>query len=166
MAKRGKSDGSTRPTSPDASLARGSKDDVVAYRRGLGKEIAGYLRDDAGMYQEYAAIKAGISRKTYWRWLDGEDEASEAFQREVLPALYEQARAAEQKAESDIASGLNGSSAWANWHKWKLEGRYRKIFGDLAPTRVELTGKDGGPIETSSKVRYVVTVPEEEPEEP
>lgn len=38
-------------------------------------------------------------------------------------------------------------------------------FGMRAPQKHEVTGKEGGPIETATRVRYVVKVPKEEPEE-
>lgn len=111
--------------------------------RELGRRCAEVLRD--GGYQLEAALAAGLHEKAYYRALDSEDEGPLAFQAEVLPALFEQAKAAEKKAELDIGSAENGSSAWSGWWKWKLEKRYRKLFGDLA-TKVEVSGPDGGPI--------------------
>jgi hypothetical protein len=116
-----------------------------------GQHIASRLRDDDRCFQQQAAIEAGIIEKTYYDYLKGDDEACRAFQAIVLPAVYEQAKRAEERAEADIACCESGSSAWSNWHKWKLEKRYRKIYGDLAqaPQQVEHTGKDGGPMQMS-----------------
>lgn len=137
--------------------------------RSIGKRIAQMLRADKGCYQAHAAVVCGISEKTYYRWLQGEGEHHVAFQTEVLPALYEQARALEKEAEDAVGSTELGSGAWASWYKWKMSSRYRKIFGDLAeadlgvpPRRVELTGKDGDAIKTEALVQYVVMVPPEE----
>jgi len=137
-----------------ASLARARSVDEM---RAAGQRAAEVIR--GGGFQIEAAFAAGVHEKTYYRWLEGEDEACLAFQREVLPALFEQARAAEQKAEQDIASSEGGSSAWASWHKWKLEKRYRKLFGDLAQ-KVEVSGPGGGPVE--HKHAFVAQLPDSE----
>jgi hypothetical protein len=114
--------------------------------RTLGAAIAARLRADGSCFQEQAALAEGVLPRTYWRWLDGEEPHHLAFQAEVLPAVYEQAHANEEAAETAIHGERGGDTAWANWHKWKLERRYRRIFGDLA-TKIELTGANGGPIE-------------------
>ncbi len=137
--------------------------DRVVELRDKGRRIAEYMRANPGCFQEQAALLgAGVSRARYYELLAMNGEAEQAFQAEVMPAVYEMARAAEEKAESDIACTEGGSSAWSSWHRWKLAQRHRKIFGDLAQ-KVELSGPDGGPIETA--VRYVVTLPQEEPDD-
>jgi hypothetical protein len=123
-----------------ASLARARSVDEM---RALGKKAAEVIR--AGGYQEKAALACGIHESTFYRWLDSDDEAAMAFSAEVKAAIFERAEVDEKKAESDIGSAESGSSAWAGWWKWKLSQRYRKLFGDLTQ-KVELTGKDGGPI--------------------
>ena len=117
----------------------------MAYVTSVGLKIAAAMRSDPKMYQEVAAITAGISRATYYKWLDASGPEYEAFQAIVIPAVHEQAQLAEDKAEQDIACCENGSGAWTNWHKWKLEKRYRKIYGDLAqaPTKLALTDSEG-----------------------
>lgn len=131
-----------RATTPEAKLEK---------LRDVGAKIAASLRSDPHMHQEHAAVLAGISRRAYFTYLDGEDEACLAFQALVLPAVYEQAEENRKKAEMDIACVEQGSGAWASWHKYMLEKRYRKIYGDLAQeVKVELTGPDGGPIRTQS----------------
>jgi hypothetical protein len=104
------------------------------------------------MFQEQAALKHGVLPRSYWRYLEREGDEYEAFQREVLPAIFEQAREEMKSAERDIGSGVNGSGAWANYHKWRLEKRFRKIFGDLAqaPTRIEHSGPDGKPLQVTA----------------
>lgn len=113
--------------------------------RDLGRRIAAELRSDPDMLQQVAVARVGLHIRSYWRYLEKEGEEYEAFQAEVLPAVYELAEHARRKAEADIGSSPAGSGAWANWHKWMLEKRFRTIFGDLAqaPAKVELTGKDG-----------------------
>ncbi len=118
--------------------------------RAIGARIAAMLRADDGCFQLQAAVACGLSEKTYYAYLQREGDEYAAFQQEVLPALYEQARRNEETAESAIGSCENGSGPWMTWHKWKLTQRYRKLFGDLAeselhepPKRHEITGKDG-----------------------
>lgn len=137
---------------------------TVEEMRVLGKKAAAVLRGNG--FQLECALACGVNEKTYYRWLEGEDEPCLAFQAEVMPALIEQAREAERKAESDIACTEQGSSAWANWHKWKLERRYRKLFGDLAQ-KIEMSGPGGEaikvtavPAETMSPVEMLQRVRE------
>jgi hypothetical protein len=140
------------------SLARARSEAMTPDEaRERGRVVAAALRADARCFQQEAALKAGILPARYWRLLDGDSPTCEAFQAEVLPAVYEQARAEEQRAEGDIGSAENGSSAWGNWHRWRLEKRYRKLYGDLAQ-KVELTGKDGGPVEQDVTVTAAVVV--------
>ncbi len=120
----------------------------VEEMRELGKKAAAVLRENG--FQEEAARACGIHEKTYYRWLDDEDsEGCLAFQAEVVPALLDQAREALRKAESDIGCTEQGSSAWANWHKWKLGNRYRKLFGDLAQKH-EVSGPEGKPLQVQA----------------
>lgn len=111
--------------------------------RALGRKCAEVL--DAGGFQLEAALAAGLHEKAYYRALESEDEGQLAFQSEVLPALFRQAKKAEGDAEKDIFGGEQHSGPAVTWHKWKLEKRYRKLFGDLA-TKVEVSGPDGAPI--------------------
>lgn len=105
----------------------------------LGVRIAKRIRD--GAPQVHAALAEGVVARKYWRYMDGESEAYEAFQLEVEAAIHE-------RAEADLVAAdeaVNGNPMLGNWYKWKLPARYRRIFGDLA-TKVELTGAGGGPI--------------------
>lgn len=120
----------------------------VAELRAKGVAVAAYLRANPKCFQEQAALSAGVSRKTHYAWLNGDDEACEAYQAEVLPVLYERAAADEEKAEQDIGCVESGSGAWSSWWRWKLAQKHRKVFGDLAQKHeVELTGKDGAPMQ-------------------
>lgn len=51
------------------------------------------------------------------------------------------------------------------WMQWQLETQAPLEHPRKQEMSVEMAGKDGGPIQTSSTVRYVVSVPEEEPDE-
>lgn len=120
----------------------------VSEMRVLGQKVAARLRSGHDVYQGEAAVKSGIAERTYYRWLDGEEEGHLAFQAEVLPALYDQAKMAEAEAERAIGCVEGGSGPWQSWHRWKLEKRFRRIYGAVAEQKIELTGKDGGPVET------------------
>lgn len=121
----------------------------MAYVTDVGRKIASALADNPRMFQEHAALLAGISKPTYYRWLAEERPEYEPFQAIVLKAVYEQAESAEETAEQAIGCCENGSGAWANWYKWKLGQRYRTIYGDLAeaPKRIEHSGPGGGAIQ-------------------
>lgn len=120
----------------------------VALLRDKGREVAAYLRDNPKCFQEQAALACGVSKRQHYAWLAGEDEACEAYQAEVLPALYERALADEAQAERDIGCTEQGSGAWVSWWKWKLSQKHRKIFGDLAQEhKVELSGPGGAPMQ-------------------
>lgn len=119
------------------------------HTRAVGKVVAAYLRANPKCLIEQAAMAGGLLPRRYSLWMAGETEADEAFQVEVMPALLEHASDMVEDAEKDIASGLNGSSAWASWHKFKLERRHPKLFAPSAQ-QVELTGKDGGPMQHES----------------
>jgi hypothetical protein len=163
------------PVSPpvDDSLARAcdidgdaaDEPDRVVRMRELGRRVAGLLRSDKRMFQVQAAIAVGMTQRNYYRYLEGDGPANEAFQAEVLPAVMWQASELEADAERDVGSCDMGSSAWASWHKWKLEKRFRKLFGDLAQKHeVALTGANGGPIKSESKVTATHVVSEDDAE--
>lgn len=115
----------------------------VEEMRALGRTAAEVLR--AGGYQIAAAVKIGVPERTYYEWLNGEDEGALAFQAEVLPAYEHAAREAEEQAEKDIFGGEMHSSPAVSWYRWKLEKRYPKVFG---AARLEVSGPNGGPIES------------------
>lgn len=126
----------------DRTLARKERMEAAA------ASIAAALRSDPEMHQEHAALNAGVPRRTYYEWLNGDDELCVAFQRVVLAAVHEQAQ---RNLEHEDREVRVSEGKLTNWAKWRLEKRYRLIFGDLATvTRHEVTGRDGGPIETHS----------------
>lgn len=127
----------------------------MAYLASVGQKIAASLASRPRMFQEHAALLAGITKQTYYKWLADERPEYEPFQAIVLKAVYEQAESAEETAEQAIGCCESGSGAWASWYRWKLAQRYRTIYGDLAeaPKKVELTGKDGAAIQVEAVSR-------------
>jgi transposase len=96
----------------------------------------------AGNYPEVAAQAAGISGKTYYEWMKrGESEAG--IYREFRKAVKEAQAAAESHAVTVIRkAAIDGTWQAAAWflERSKAERWRRK-------ENVELTGKDGGPVE-------------------
>lgn len=128
----------------DLSASRARADEM----RSKGRVMAEYLRAHPGCFIESAALAAGLVPRTYRRWIEHEGEEYRGFQAEVLPALHEHAEKLLEEARKDIDSADGGSSAWAGWHKWLLPKRHPKLFGEQpAESKVELTGKDGGPVQ-------------------
>lgn len=125
-----------------ASRARADRDLEQA------RLIAEHLRAHPGCFVESAALAAGMVPRTYYRRMAGDTEECLAFQRIVGPALQEHAEKLLEEARRDIESAEGGSSAYVNWHKWLLPKRHPRLFGEQpAEQKVELTGKDGGPVQ-------------------
>lgn len=107
--------------------------------------------------------------KDWMRAVPGEDDPDLAeFQSLVISAL-DQARVADiERAEQALdAAHPAKASATLNIHTFHHEKRFKRFYqGDDEPkaSKVELTGKDGGPLETTN-VQYVIAVPPDEPEE-
>lgn len=139
------------PANPDAPAVELSASRARAQRwMDAAHKIAAHLRAHPGCFVESAALAGGMNPRTYHRHMAGSTEDDLAFQDIVLPALHEHADWLLRQAKADIESAEGGSSAYVNWHKWLLPKRHPKLFGEQAgPQRVELTGKDGGPVETS-----------------
>jgi hypothetical protein len=127
--------------------------DGVERLRELGKAVAAHLDANPDAFVGHACLACGVSRRNHDRWMAADDEPARAYADEVLAAIYRQVAVHEKRAEAAIGSTENGSSAWANWHRWKLERRFRTIYGDLSSKHVvEVTGKDGGPLRSESTV--------------
>ena len=96
----------------------------------------------AGNYPEVAAQAAGIDPRTYYRWMEkGEDGPAPYGQ--FRHAVKEAQAAAESHAVTIIRkAAIDGSWQAAAWflERSKAERWRRK-------ENVELTGKDGGPVE-------------------
>jgi hypothetical protein len=107
----------------------------------------------AGNYKEHAARYAGISERTLYGWL----KRGEQFEEKGEPASDEKYFLFMQAVENAIASSIvedvaiirkAGNKHWQA-RAWMLERRAPKEWG--RQERVEMTGKDGGPIEISAR---------------
>ena len=104
------------------------------------KQIVDLVR--AGNYPEVAAQAAGINPATYYRWMQKGEEGTKPYG-EFREAVKEAQAAAEAHAVTIVRkAALDGSWQAAAWflERSKAERWRRK-------ENVELTGKDGGPVE-------------------
>jgi hypothetical protein len=89
----------------------------------------------------------GIPYRTYQRWMspDGPEDAAE-FRRIVLSALDERRRRDLDDAQEAVngAPGTHAATVW-NMRKFRHESRFKRFY-EPEPAKVELTGKDGGPV--------------------
>ena len=115
----------------------------------------------AGAYIETAAAYCGIDKETFFKWLKKgarhQGRLHTALNNSIRRALAESelsdvvniSRAAQGvPAKYDDNHNLLHSEMRPDWKAsaWRLERKFRKRWG--TNTAVELTGKDGGPIET------------------
>lgn len=109
----------------------------------------------AGNYPEVAAQAAGVGRSTYYDWMRWADEKGKPYS-DFSEAVKEAQAAAESHAVTIIRkAAMDGSWQAAAWflERSKAERWRRK-------ENVELTGKDGGPVEqriTGDQQREQVT---------
>lgn len=113
-----------------------------------------------------AASFAGVGRATFYRWLEDE-------------TFRDAIETAEAEAESRFLSQVAKAAVDGTWTAaaWWLERRRPEAYArrDRTESKVELTGKDGGPIRTLSDLpdherriladvidAYLATVPAEE----
>ncbi len=96
-----------------------------------------------GNYREVAAQWAGVAPETLGRWLSRKREPYLSFRRAVLEA--------EQAAEIRAVALIMKAAAEDPKHaEWWLERKFHERWGRR--DRTELTGKDGGPIQTAVTV--------------
>jgi hypothetical protein len=118
----------------------------------LGEQFAALLKVEFS-HQLGVCGQLGIPYRTYKDWMAEEHPTNDgiaAFRRVVMAALDERRRAdlAEAQRAVDAAPGTHAATVW-NMRKFAHESRFRRFYGDdAAASKVELTGKGGGPIET------------------
>jgi len=110
------------------------------------KRIAKAIR--MGATYAMAAQYGGISYHTFRLWMnEGEKpDASDEFR-----DFHDAIRAAEAHAVVHLLSKIEAAASSGTWQAaaWKLERRYPHDYGRNVH---EVTGRDGGPIETKSNV--------------
>jgi transposase len=124
----------------------------------------------AGNYIETAASSVGISKSTLFLWLKRgarerrrmERTGTKANKRELRFVEFSDAieRAQAESETTDVL--LIGKAAMSVWQAaaWRLERKHPDRWG--RHERHEVTGKDGGPIETQAKIVYYH--PEDDPD--
>lgn len=104
----------------------------------------------AGNYQETAAAYAGIAAPTFYRWMErGADSDDDPIYSEFREAV-ERARA---EAETRNIALIQKAANDGTWQAaaWFLERTAPQRWGRW--NRVEVTGRDGGPIEVHHDAR-------------
>lgn len=150
-------DGTTKPH----PRARATKE--------LGRQFAAELLQPHS-HQLGACGRLGIPWRTHTRWMAAQAEPGTDladYQSEVLAALDKLRIADLKEIETavDDAPGTHAATVW-NVRKHRHESRFKRFYDDPAKHEVELSGKDGGAIETSATLRYVVHLPPaEQPDE-
>ncbi len=115
--------------------------------RELGERFAELLKEPHA-HQIGVCARLGIPWGTHKRWMAAEDPKDDvaAYQAAVLLGL-DRARINDLKdayEKVNDAPGTHASTVW-NMRKHAHESRFRRFYDE--PTRHELTGKDGGPIQ-------------------
>lgn len=134
----------------------------------LGEAFAKQLEEPLS-HQLGVTAELGINWRQHMRWMAAEYESGsqgEAYQLLVTRALDKQRRLdlEEMQNKLDVAHPAK-ATAQVNVSRFVHENRFKRFYGDEDVKRVELTGKDGGPLETAA-VHYTVALPpEEEPDE-
>lgn len=131
------------------------------------EQIAAILRGDVVQTVESAATSVGVLpgtvREALRRYDAGEctSELDEDIAHIVADAkAYQMAEL--RRMGFMAAGGTNGPGV--TWLRWQLEVRDPKNNPRKTEQAVELTGKDGGPVQQEATVRYVIVVPEDEQE--
>lgn len=113
-------------------------------------ELAGRvaeLLEEPESHQLAVTAQLGIPWSTYHDWMSGRVASAVEFRAVVLRALEKRRRADldDMVRAIEDAPGSHAATIW-NMRKFRHEGRFKRFYAD-EPTKVELTGKDGGPIE-------------------
>lgn len=133
----------------------------------LGEAFAELLGEPYADQQGVTA-ELGINYRVHMRWMAKEWEPGtdgEAYQMTVLAALDRQRRLDLENGQAQLdASHPAKAATQFNMFRFQHENRFRRFYGD-AVQKVQLSGEDGGPIETSTKIQYVAALPPEEPDQ-
>lgn len=95
----------------------------------------------AGNYQETAARFAGISKPTFYRWMErGESEAEEDQKYRDFRDAVEKAKAVGEVLDLKV---INDAAQDGSWQAaaWKLERKFPHKWGRMV--RAEVSGVDG-----------------------
>lgn len=105
-----------------------------------------------GNYLETACAIAGIRRQTVRNWMRTGARQKRGAKREFLDAIKKAFATAEAKNVRIIATAA--SEQWTA-AAWMLERKYPKRWGRNDKVRNEVTGKNGGAVETKQTIEMV-----------
>ncbi len=156
--KKGRPKGTRNRTAAEKEAAKRAKKPVgrpEKYDDGLGERICDFVR--MGSYLETAAAAVGIDRTTLYAWLKHGNvfiEAEDAGKpRNMKHAKYKRfvENITKAAAEAELMDLQRIDAAADNiWQAaaWKLERKHPQRYA--LTNRVEMTGKNGGPLETKT----------------
>ena len=100
-----------------------------------------------GAYIETACAYAGVSKDTFYRWLK---KAARSGKDSLYSRLSDAVEKAQAESELRSLMILEKASQEGQWQAaaWRLERKFPDKWGRRE--KVELSGKDGGPIEYSN----------------
>lgn len=106
-----------------------------------------------GNYRSTAARFAGVSYSAFQEWMRRGEKARRGPYRTFFNAI----RAIETQTEVTVVGDLMVKAKKdPKLAKWWLAHRHPKRWGDNRPQRVELTGKDGGPLKIEDARRSLI----------
>lgn len=133
------------------------------------RAIASTLASDVSHTIESAAPMVGLNPSTVREALRRyEQDECTTDEDEFIAGIIYQAKADQMKAirVKGFDSAAGGNNAGVAWMKWQLEVRDPKHHPRHTQQSVELSGPNGGPVESiDTKVRYVVHVPPDDTED-
>jgi len=112
----------------------------------VSKKICNLVR--VGNYLDTAAAACGVTRATLHRWLRIGNKDLEMGRKTVHSRFVN--RVHRVMAESELLSlAMLNDHGLKSWQAvaWKMERRFPERWGKSYKAEIELTGKDGGPIE-------------------
>ena len=128
--------------------------------KALGEQFAELMKEPHA-HQLGVCARMRISYATFKRWMANEEPDADLaeFQAAVLDGLDRARRADLTDMETAVlaAAGTHAGTVW-NMRKHRHESRFKRFYDD--PQKVELTGKDGGPVE--HKHAFVAQLPDSE----
>lgn len=104
-----------------------------------------------GLSRKGACAAARLPRRTFYAWLEqGEpDPETGEYPDDFFGQLAADVAAAEAHVEDVDLKTIADASQEGNWQAaaWRLERRFPDDYSRTERSKVELTGKDGGPME-------------------
>jgi hypothetical protein len=119
--------------------------------RELGERFAAMLQEPHA-HQLGVCARLGIAYASHKRWMAAEEPDADMaeYQAAVLVGL-DNARVADLDDMAVKVEGAPGTHAGTIWNmrKFRHESRFKRFYDE--PTKVELTGKDQGPLQVEGK---------------